>query len=226
MGYRVREWEKFKHFKDRNAPWVKLNKDLLNNKDWFELSAENAKVLVMLWLVASEDPEREGNLPELGELAFRLRMEEAEVRKSMDKLGKWLEQTDTGMEVTVPEMLHNDNNKITQGQQKNTINDAVSSKSAKKPSHKKAYDRHEYSKEFMEFWVLYPNDQHKKNASRKFEEITKVVPVAEIIAGLQRQLEIKHFTEDLNHFTNAETWLHQRRWEKQAPEVEEEGGTA
>lgn len=226
MGYRVREWEKFKHFKDRNAPWVKLNKDLLNNKDWFELSAETAKVLVMLWLVASEDPEREGNLPELGELAFRLRMEEAEVRKSMDKLGKWLEQTDAGKEVTVPEMLHNDNKEITQKRQIHITDDTVPNKATGMPSHKKVNGRYEYSEDFEKFWILYPKNQHKNIASRIFEEIVVTVPATEIVAGLQRQLASSHFIEDPKHFTNAENWLEQRRWEKQSPDMDKGSGPA
>lgn len=226
MGYRVRDWEKFKHFKDRNAPWVKLNKDLLNNRDWFELPAETAKALVMLWLVASEDPEREGNLPGMKELAFRLRTTESELRKHLDKLGKWLEQTDTGKEAIEPEVLHDDNEVITPKRHKRNTRDSVSSKSTKQPSRKKTYARHEYSKDFKRFWALYPNNQHKKNAARKFDEITKVVPVAEIIAGLQRQLESKLFVEDPKHFTNAETWLHQRRWEQLTPNADKDSGPA
>lgn len=225
MGYRVKDWEKLKHFKDRNAPWVKLNKDLLNNRDWFDLSADTTKTLVMLWLVASEDPEREGNLPDERELAFRLRMDVAELRKHLDKLGKWLEKSDTGVETDETTVVHTDNNEISQEPPKyDTQTTAVKKPRQKKSAGKKKYAKHSYSGEFEEFWALYPNNQHKKNAARKFEEIIKTIPAKEIIAGLQRQLEYSHFKEDPTHFNYAETWLNQRRWEKKAPKVDKESG--
>lgn len=218
MGYRVRDWSRYRHFKDRNAPWVKLNKDLLNNRDWFDLPADTAKTLVMLWLLASEDPERDGNLPDEAELAFRLRMKAAEIRDHMGKLGKWLEQTDAGVKNNETTVAQNDN--VVISQEPPTYDTPVTAPKTprkKKPSDKKKYAKHSYSGEFEKFWALYPNNQHKKNASRKFEEITKTVPATDIITGLQRQLKDSKFKEDPKHFTFAETWLHQKRWELKAP---------
>lgn len=217
MQYRVRDWGKYKHFKDRNAPWIKLNKDLLSNRDWFDLPADIAKTLVMLWLVASEDPQRQGNLPNLQELAFRFRIDEAGVRKHLDRLGEWLEQTDTEKEESEPEALQTDNVTIPHRRQRHTTGTSMSRKPAKQPINKKAYERHEYSSDFIEFWDLYPKNQHKQIASMVFEEITRLVPVAKIITGLKQQLESTYFTKDPKHFTNAENWLKQRRWEKKAP---------
>lgn len=216
MGYRIRDWNKYKHFKDRNAPWVKLNKDLLSSRDWFDLSGDTAKTLVMLWLVASEDPEREGNLPDLRELAFRLRMDEANVQRLLGELGKWLESTDTVVETAETTVVQTDNVVITQEPPKYDIPATTAKKPAqKKSTGKKKYAKHSYSREFEEFWAKYPNNQHKKNAAMKFGEMTKTVPAAEIIAGLQRQLDSSHITEDTKSFMYAETWLHQKRWAKQ-----------
>lgn len=217
MRYRVRDWEKFKHFKDRNAPWVKLNKELLNNKDWFGLQAEAAKTLVMLWLVASEDPEREGNLPELGELAFRLRMEEPEIRKHLDKLGKWLEQTDTESESSDPVTLQPDIIMIPQQHHAHNIDDTVPEMLAKNPVLRMKHGTKPYSKEFSEFWSRYPKKLGKTNAYDRFTKITETIDPEVIIAGLRSQLKQTFFTEDPEHFTFAETWLNQRRWEKKAP---------
>lgn len=162
MGYRIRDWNKYKHFKDRNAPWVKLNKDLLSSRDWFDLSGDTAKTLVMLWLVASEDPEREGNLPDLRELAFRLRMDEANVQRRLGELGKWLESTDTVVETVETTVVQTDNVVITQEPPKYDIPATTAKKPAqKKSTGKKKYAKHSYSSEFEKFWALYPNNQHK-----------------------------------------------------------------
>lgn len=217
MGYRVRDWNKYKHFKDRNAPWIKLNKDLLNNKEWFKLPADTANVLVMLWLVASEDPEREGNLPDEGELAFRLRLDVAEIRKHLERLDKWLERTDVEVYQTETAKTQDDAAVITEKADMFITKVTKTKKGPKRVSSSKKYEKHSYSEEFEEFWALYPKKALKGSAYRKYLQITETVPAVEIITGLQRQLDDNRFTEDPNHFTHAETWLNQKRWELKTP---------
>ena len=88
---RIKNWNKFQHFKDRKPPWVKLYRDLLDDIDWHELDAQASKVLVMLWLIASEE---DGNIPATKTLAFRLRMTEKQTIDCLNKLSHWLEQDD------------------------------------------------------------------------------------------------------------------------------------
>jgi hypothetical protein len=88
---RIKNWHKFQHFKDRRPPWVKLYRDLLDDIEWHQLDALSAKVLVMLWLIASED---DGQLPNTKTLAFRLRMSEKQTNDAINNLSHWLEQDD------------------------------------------------------------------------------------------------------------------------------------
>lgn len=87
---KIRNWDEFQHFKDRSPPWVKLYRYLLDDPEWHELAGDDAKVLVMLWLVASEDKEMQGHLPSNKTLAFRLRITEAKLNQSLTKLSHWL----------------------------------------------------------------------------------------------------------------------------------------
>jgi hypothetical protein len=89
MSYKIRNWENYQHFKNgsRNPPWIKLYKDLLNNPEWHELDGDSCKVLIMLWMVASED---HGRLPDLKKVAFRLRMDESKLNKVISKLSGWV----------------------------------------------------------------------------------------------------------------------------------------
>ena len=91
MTARVKNWKKFQHFKDRRPPWIKLYRDLLDDPDWHELSGDEAKALVMMWLVASEN---DGNLPDPRKLAFRLRTGEREIQTLLKCLSHWLERDD------------------------------------------------------------------------------------------------------------------------------------
>lgn len=88
---KIKNWSKFQHFKDRKPPWVKLYRDILDDIEWHELDATASKVLVMCWLIASED---DGNLPNTKTLAFRLRMSEKQTLECLNKLSHWLECDD------------------------------------------------------------------------------------------------------------------------------------
>lgn len=70
---RVKNWSEFQHYKDRDPPWIKLHRALLDNRDFHRLSPLAGKLLPLVWLIASE---RGGALLEIDELAFRLRISE------------------------------------------------------------------------------------------------------------------------------------------------------
>jgi hypothetical protein len=102
---RIKNWTKFQHFKDRRPPWVKLYRDILDDLEWHELDPLAAKVLVMLWLIASED---DGRIPDTKTLAFRLRLTEIKTKEIVIKLSHWLEQDDinvisSGYQLDLPE---------------------------------------------------------------------------------------------------------------------------
>jgi len=102
---RIKNWTKFQHFKDRRPPWVKLYRDILDDLEWHELDPFAAKVLVMLWLIASEN---EGQIPDNKTLAFRLRLTEVKTKEIIIKLSHWLEQDDInkiskGYQIDLPE---------------------------------------------------------------------------------------------------------------------------
>jgi len=88
---RIKNWTKFQHFKDRRPPWVKLYRDILDDLEWHELDPLAAKVLVMLWLIASEN---DGHIPDNKTLAFRRRLTELKTKEIIIKLSHWLEHDD------------------------------------------------------------------------------------------------------------------------------------
>ena len=91
MSIRVKNWAKFQHFKDRRPPWIKLYRDILDDKEWHKLDPVAAKDLVSFWLIASE---YDGDLPDIETLAFRMRRPETDVLASISKLHHWLDQSD------------------------------------------------------------------------------------------------------------------------------------
>ena len=88
---KIKNWSHFQHFKDRRPPWIKLYREILDDMEWHQLDPLASKVLVMCWLIASEN---DGNLPDIKTLAFRLRMTEKQTFECVSKLNHWVEQDD------------------------------------------------------------------------------------------------------------------------------------
>jgi hypothetical protein len=89
---RVRNWKKFQHFSNRKPPWIKVYRDILDDHEWHALDGDSAKVLMMLWLLASEY--EDGELPPINVIAFRFRMPEKLIKSVVSKLSGWLDQGD------------------------------------------------------------------------------------------------------------------------------------
>lgn len=84
--YKVIGWDKLQHFKNRRPPWIKLYRDILDDRQIHGLSDKAFRVLIQLWLLASEDEQLEGNLPSAEDIAFRLRMPPKEIIKIIQEL--------------------------------------------------------------------------------------------------------------------------------------------
>ena len=85
MILRPKNWSKCQHYKDRNPPWIKLHRDLLNDRDFMCLPIASKAIAPLLWLLASESKTGEFNANVI-ELAFRLRMTEKEVNDGLNPL--------------------------------------------------------------------------------------------------------------------------------------------
>lgn len=52
--FKIRNWDKFQHYKQRNPPWIRLHRTLLRDHKFNQLSEWEQWTLVRLWLLASE----------------------------------------------------------------------------------------------------------------------------------------------------------------------------
>jgi hypothetical protein len=92
-GYRIKDWEKFQHYQsgpraDKPPEWIKLYPRLLNDLEFMKLDGDDAKVLMMLWMLASEYG---GTLPSIDKIAFRLRLSEKQIKSVLSRLPHWIE---------------------------------------------------------------------------------------------------------------------------------------
>ena len=190
MNTRIKGWSKFQHFKDRRPPWVKLYRDILEDPDWHDLDGECAKVLISLWLIASEDEEQKGGLPDTRKLAFRLRMTEAKLKQALTKLSHWLIQDDISVisaryQVDAPET------------------------ETETETETESVDR------FAEFWKEYPRKVAKADAMKAWAKAKVNGDFDKLLSTLAEQKQTKAWS-DPQFIPHAATWINGRRWEDEA----------
>ena len=56
--FKVRNFEKFQHYKDRNPSWIKLYSNLLNDMNFASMTDSQQINLVKIWLLASQNKNR------------------------------------------------------------------------------------------------------------------------------------------------------------------------
>jgi len=85
MLLQPKNWAVFQHYKDRCPPWIKLHRDLLNDRVFMRLPIASKALAPLLWLLASEakDGQFDGSLDEL---VFRLHITPREYEDGLKPL--------------------------------------------------------------------------------------------------------------------------------------------
>lgn len=52
---KIKNWEEFQHYKDRNPPWIKLHRALLDNYEFCSLEDAQKAHLMLIWIHASQN---------------------------------------------------------------------------------------------------------------------------------------------------------------------------
>jgi hypothetical protein len=80
-----KNWDTFQHYRDRCPPWIKLHREILNDKQFMCLPLASKAIAPLLWLLASESKNGEFDAS-VDELSFRLRITSKEVEEGLKPL--------------------------------------------------------------------------------------------------------------------------------------------
>ena len=89
LVYEVKNWHDFQHDKreGRKMTWIKLYADLLDNQEFMSLDNDAQLLLIKCWLLACEN---QGKLPDVPEIAWRLREKVDVLQESFAKLSSFI----------------------------------------------------------------------------------------------------------------------------------------
>lgn len=85
MNLVPKNWNKFQHYSHRNPPWIKLHRDLLNDRIFASLPIASKALAPLLWLLASESKDGSFNAAS-EELAFRLHIASKDIEAGLKPL--------------------------------------------------------------------------------------------------------------------------------------------
>lgn len=193
---RIKNWHELQHFKDRTPPWIKLYRNILDQRDIMMISDCSFRVLIGLWLLASEDKKMEGNLPPIPDIAFRLRKTEVEITKSIQELSAFI--------------IFDDINLISERYQV----DAPETETYRQETYKKETET-ELLYDFENFWNLYGIKKGRAKCEVSYKRIIKSgVKHKTIIDGVRAyQSECVKKNTERQYIQNPLTWLNGKHWE-------------
>ena len=181
---RIKNWDKYNHYKHKSdMKWFKCyGRDLLNDADFMMMDDVKQVTLFKLWCLASES---QGRLPQVSEIAFRLRKPIDFIEKMITELDKWL---------------------ITNESLDKLYNDSIADKIRENKIIKTIV-------RFDDFWNEYPNVRktNKKGCLEKWKAKDLDLIADKVIGYVKVMKETKQWKEG---FVPAPmTILNQERWE-------------
>jgi len=200
---RPKNWEQFQHYKDRCPPWVKLHRDLLNNKEFMRLPTASKALAPLFWLLASESSSKDGSFDASDdELEFRLRMSVKEIqvgRKSLIDNGSFIVASTTlaSASVTLADAIPEERRGETEGEKKTGV------KSPDLPG-------------FADFWETWPSNDRKQAKGKCLDAWKKASAEREAALVLAHVCSLKNgaWMKDGGQYVPSPlVYLNQRRWE-------------
>ena len=196
MILKIRNWEKFQHYKDRKPPWIKLHFSLLTSRDWVMLTDSERVLAIACMLVASHSDLEPGCFEADAEYIKRLAYLNTEPDFKPLVQHKFLE------------IIEADASERKQMLAKATTE---TEKRQRREEKKNVRKRTEYPPDFEKLWQLYPGTAgSKKEAYAEFKKAD--IGADEMAAAIQNQIEFKQKQAKAGEFVPS--WPHMCRWIK------------
>lgn len=209
----VKKWEEFQHYKDRQPPWIKLHKTLLDDYQFHCLPVASRALAPCIWLLASEsDDGSVAHDPEM--IAFRLRMSVEEVVAAIKPL----------LSAGFLTLLRDASKPLAEGKQ--DASEALAlARSRETEAEKEKDSRASRSAHgglngaFTEFWTAYPRKKSKGDAEKAWLKLKPDEQLAsQIIAAVERATTSEDWTRDGGKFIPyPASWLNAKGWEDELP---------
>ena len=206
----VKNWQQFQHYKDRNPPWIKLHRALLDDYDFASLPDAAKGQLMLIWIFASQN---EGKIPHDAKfLERKLGLTEKCHLDELIKTGFLIPEqpASTDASKTLAECKQDACNvlALARSQESENKNNTTTTETDTRDA-------------FAEFWLAYPRKTAKGDAEKAWKRIRHSAEAdAAIFAGLERYKRSGQWQRDGGQFIpHPATWLNGQRWNDEPDEA-------
>lgn len=200
---RVKNWSEFQHYKDRNPPWIKLHRALLDDYEFSRLQDASKAHLMLIWLFASQN---DGRIPEDAKFLQR--------KLSLEKPPDLRTFIDQGL--LIPEQP--DSNALAESKQGDSDAQAFA-----RSREKRREETEVHAERFASFWAAYPKKVAKPDALKAWQKLKlQNGDFEHLMSALEEQKRCDQWRKDQGKFIpHPATWLNKRRFEDQLPAASE-----
>jgi hypothetical protein len=189
--FRVVNWEKYQHYKDRAPKWIKVYSDIFSDFNFLQLTDSERFHLIGLWILASK-------------LNNKIPVDQAYIKAQIFSTSKVnLEKLETlgFIEVVEGDTILHQNASLEE------------EKRREREEERKRRDR--WSKRFDSFWKAYPKKKGKDPAKKAWmKHALNGAEFDTIMAAVKAQSKSEDWTkEGGKYIPHPTTWLNQKRWE-------------
>ena len=188
----VKNWGEFQHYKDRNPPWIKLHRALLDDYEFARLPDASKAHLMLIWLLASQSNGRIPHDPKF-----------LQAKLGLDKQPDLQVLVDSGFL-----LMEHDASGSAEQDASNTLGLARSREERTKAAE-------ESNAGFAAFWLAYPKRVAKEAAHRAWKKLAlNAEQITFVMAALERAKSSEEWRKDGGRYIPyPATWLNGRRFE-------------
>jgi hypothetical protein len=205
--YRVRNWTKFQHYKDRNPPWIKLHVEILSSKDWVMLDDAGKLLAIACMIVAAKD---NGNVPD--DPSYIQRVAYLQTKPDFKPLIK----------VGFLEVLADASNLLADARPEKETETETEKDNPPVPPLKGGRVRNDlngHKDDFQAFYDAYPRHVGRRAAEKAYKAALSRSDAGAILAGAQRYAAAAK-GKDAQFVAHPASWLNADRW------LDEQAGAA
>lgn len=195
-AFRIRNWAKFQHYKNRNPPWIKLHYELMSSVDWVMADDQTRLLMVVCMMIASR---HDGYVPNNPDYIQKM--------SHIDKKPDLVSLCNTGFFEHASNMLATCKHDASKCLRSASV--SVSDSSLIPEGDCKGG----LPVEFESFWTAYPRKTGKKAALKAWNNAKDKPDIKTIIAAITAQRSSQQWQKDGGQFIpHPATWLNQGRW--------------
>lgn len=203
----VKNWDEFQHYKDRNPPWIKLHRALLDDYEFSQLPDAAKAHLMLIWLFASHN---DGCIPHDPEFLAR----KVGAMQSVD-LELLLERG-----FLIPERRASDMLDDCKQPASSALALARSRETEAETETEHGRRKGDPLPGFEEFWAAYPKKRHKGKAEAAWRKVDPGL-LPRILQAVEVAKTRDDWRKEKGQFIPyPASWLNAKGWEDEAPAPE------